>query len=241
MSRSLRARTYLLTGILTAIPLLITVLVFDFVVGLLSRFGTPWVKTLSKALSEHSPQAASWLVHPWFQNALSVLVTLAALYVLGWFASKVVGRRLVGAFDALMERLPMIKTVYGATKKLVNTLNTKPDKVQRVVLIDFPSPEMKTIGFVTRVLKDKSTGRELAAVYVPTTPNPTSGYVEIVPVDKLTPTDWNFEQAMSFIVSGGSVAPDTVDYEAVATMLVKDKTAPIASPAVGPSGSGNGK
>jgi len=226
MSRPLRARTYLLTGTLTAIPLLITVLVFDFVLGLLSRFGTPWARTLAKALSEHSPQAAQWLVHPWFQNALSVLFTLAALYVLGWLASKVLGRRLVAAFDAVMERLPMIKTVYGATKKLVNTLNTKPDKVQRVVLIDFPSPEMKTIGFVTRILADERTGEELAAVYVPTTPNPTSGYVEIVPVRKLTPTDWSLEQAMSFIVSGGSVAPESVAYSAAPEAPGKPVTAP---------------
>ena len=213
-SRPLRARTYLLTGILTAIPLLVTVLVFDFVLSVLSRFGTPWARTFARAVGETSPDAARWLVHPWLQYALSVLVTLVGLYLLGWFASKVLGRRFVNAFDALMARLPMIKTVYGATRKLVTTLNTQPDKAQRVVLIDFPSPEMKTVGFVTRVLRDKVTGGDLAAVYVPTTPNPTSGYIEILPVERLTPTDWTIEQAMSFIVSGGSTGPDLVDYGA---------------------------
>src|SRR3546814_3557628 len=63
---------------------------------------------------------------------------------------------------------------------------------------------MKSVGFVTRVVREQGTGRELAAVYVPTTPNPTSGYLEIVPVELITPTDWTVDQAMSFIISGGA-------------------------------------
>jgi uncharacterized membrane protein len=86
-------------------------------------------------------------------------------------------------------------------------LSTKPAGTQRVVLIDFPSPELKSIGFVTRVFVDAG-GRELAAVYVPTTPNPTGGYLEIVPVEKLVATDWSMDQAMAFLLSGGAVGPD---------------------------------
>jgi uncharacterized membrane protein len=88
----------------------------------------------------------------------------------------------------------------------------KPDKVQRVVLIPFPTPEMKTVGFVTRVLHDKATGEELAAVYVPTTPNPTSGYLEIVPLKQVVSTDWTVDEAMTFVISGGAVAPDQIHY-----------------------------
>jgi len=88
-----------------------------------------------------------------------------------------------------MNRIPLVQTIYGGVKKLLAALQQKPDRVQRVVLIAFPTPEMKTVGFVTRVLTDHQTGRELAAVYVPTTPNPTSGYLEIVPLDKVTSTD----------------------------------------------------
>jgi uncharacterized membrane protein len=95
---------------------------------------------------------------------------------------------------------------------LLEALQTKPDGTQRVVLIDFPSPEMKTIGLVTRVLKDARTGEEVAAVYVPTTPNPTSGYLEIVPVSKLTPTDWSVDQAMAFIISGGAKSPESLRF-----------------------------
>lgn len=81
-----------------------------------------------------------------------------------------------------------------------------------MVLIDFPHRDAKAIGFVTRVLHDQDTGVELAAVFVPTTPNPTGGYLELVPMAQLTPTDWTVDQAMSFILTGGAVAPDQIPF-----------------------------
>ena len=112
-----------------------------------------------------------------------------------------------------IHRIPLVQTVYGAIKKFISVLQTKPDNVQRVVLIEFPSPQMKTVGFVTRVLTDQRTGKQLAAVYVPTTPNPTSGYLEIVPLENLVATDWSMDEAMTFIISGGAVAPDHIQYD----------------------------
>jgi uncharacterized membrane protein len=203
---------YLLAGVLTVIPLWITWLVFDFVLTQLSRIGIPWVRALSKALSKQYPTVAEWIVHPWFQPTVAVAVTLVGLYVLGWLATRVVGKRIIGAFDSLVGRVPFIQTIYGSTKKLIAALQQKPDKVRRVVLIAFPSPEMKTVGFVTRTLIDKDTGRKLAAVYVPTTPNPTSGYLEIVPLDQVVSTDWSLDEAMTFIISGGAVAPGHLNY-----------------------------
>ena len=85
------------------------------------------------------------------------------------------------------------------------------------MLIEFPTEHMKTVGFVTRILRDDVTGRELAAVYVPTTPNPTSGYLEIVPVERVVSTDWTIDEAMTFIISGGAVAPDTLRYSNAGT------------------------
>jgi uncharacterized membrane protein len=112
----------------------------------------------------------------------------------------------------LITKIPFVQTVYGSTKKLIQSLQTDPGKLQRVVLIDFPSKEMKAIGFVTAMLKDKVSGEALAAVYVPTTPNPTSGYLEIVPADRLIPTTMTIEEAMTFIISGGTVSPETIAY-----------------------------
>jgi uncharacterized membrane protein len=208
------AQRYLLTGVLTLIPIWITWLVFEFFLAQLSKFGMPWARALSGAVEETAPSIAQWLLEPWFQSILAVFLTLLAFYLLGWAATRVIGKRLIRVFDMVIERIPLVQTIYGSTKKLVAALQQKPDRVRRVVLIEFPSPEMKTVGFVTRVLKDHSTGQELAAVYVPTTPNPTSGYLEIVPLDKVVSTDWSIDEAMTFIISGGAIAPDELHYSA---------------------------
>ncbi len=207
-----RPRRYLLTGIFTVIPIWITYLVFQFILGELSRVGRPWVRALSRLLQQPFPDLAQWILHPWFEYAMATLLTLLGLYLLGWLASRVIGRRVLAAVDRIMARIPLAQNIYGSTRKLLAALQEKPEQVQRVVLIEFPSPDMKTVGLVTRTLRDADSGELLAAVYVPTTPNPTSGYLEIVPVSRLTPTDWTVDEAMSFIISGGAVAPEQVHF-----------------------------
>ena len=190
---------YLLAGLLAAAPLWVTWLVFNFILTQLSRAGRPWVQVLA--------------LHPWLESALAVAVTLLALYAVGWTTSRVLGQRLLAGFEALLDRVPVAKAVYRITQQLIDTLQSRPQGVQRVVLIRFPHRDIKTIGFVTRVLADSQTGRPLAAVYVPTAPNPTSGYMEIVPVDDLIATDWTVEEAMRFVISGGTAGPEAVDFE----------------------------
>lgn len=205
--RKFHVQRYLITGLLTIVPLWLTWLVFTFIFGLLSHLGEPIVGMLFKALSAASPPSAAWLGQDWLKSIVAFVSTLIALYLLGLASSRVFGARLISAFERLISHIPLVHTIYGGTKKLMTMLSTKPAGTQRVVLIDFPSPELKSIGFVTRVFTD-SAGRELAAVYVPTTPNPTGGYLEIVPVEKLVATDWSIDQAMAFLLSGGAVGPD---------------------------------
>ncbi len=97
-------------------------------------------------------------------------------------------------FTSLLAILLVIAVLYKIGKRMLSFL-------PRVVLIDFPSPEMKPVGLVTRVMKDT------------TTPNPTSGYLEIIPLDRVTSTDWSLDEAMAFIMSGGAVAPDSMNYD----------------------------
>lgn len=204
---------YFLAGVFVLIPVWITCLVVAFVFRLLSAAGEPAAKWVAGILGERFPTLDAILTNGVFQATLSFLLAIVLIYLLGLFTSLVVGRRLVSFFESLLGRVPLVRSVYGSVKKLTTVLQEKPgDEVQRVVLIDFPSPEMKTVGLVTRVLEDERTGRKLATVYVPTTPNPTSGYLEIVPVDRLTPTDWNMDEAINFVVSGGAVAPDRIPY-----------------------------
>jgi uncharacterized membrane protein len=203
---------YILIGVITAAPLAITWLIIDFLFGQLSRIGRPWVSTIARAIPSEFPLLAAWLENEAFLSILAATVILAALWALGWMTTLVVGRRLIGIVEALIGLIPFVDKIYQASKRFLTVARSSPEGERRVVLINFPSPDMKTIGLVTRVLTDADTGEELAAVYVPTSPNPTSGYIEIVPVRDLTYIDWTFDQAMSFVVTGGSNAPDTISY-----------------------------
>ncbi len=81
-----------------------------------------------------------------------------------------------------------------------------------MVLIRFPSPEMKAVGFITKVMRDPDTGQEWASVYVPTSPNPTSGYTEILPLSDVVMTDWTMEEAMTFVMTSGTSAKETLRF-----------------------------
>ena len=207
-----RLQRLFLTGLLTLLPLWLTWVVVKFVFVALGGLSQPLVEPTLQSLAASSPQALGWLIEPWVKSAIALAATVATILAVGWLTHRVVGQRLLGWFELLIARIPLASTIYGSARKLLDILQTKPDGTQRVVLIDFPHNQMKTLGFVTRVMREIGTGRELAAVYVPTTPNPTSGYLEIVPMEKLTPTDWTVDQAMSFIISGGAVAPDSIPF-----------------------------
>jgi uncharacterized membrane protein len=206
----LRVKRYLLTGLLTFLPLWVTWLVFKFVLGLLAGIGAPMVGALLGALALVAPKAAAALNAQWLVSVIALLITLGALYLLGFIANRVIGQRFINAFDGLLARIPVVQTIYGGTKKLMAVLQNKPSGVQRVVLVEFPRRGMKVVGFVTRVMREDGGTREMASVFIPTTPNPTGGYLVVVPLDELTPTDWTMDQAMAFIISGGAVAPDTL-------------------------------
>lgn len=200
-----------LTGLLTLLPIWLTWVVVKFVFVLLSDISQPFITPMLQNLASSYP-SLGWLTEPWVRTVMAMLATVAVILFSGVMARRVFGQRLLRWFEALIQRIPLASTIYSSARQLLDILQTKPDGTQRVVLVDFPHKEMKSIGFVTRVIREHGTGRELAAVYVPTTPNPTSGYLEIVPVEKITPTDWTVDQAMSFIISGGAVAPDSIPF-----------------------------
>lgn len=201
-----------LTGLLTLLPIWLTWVVVKFVFVLLSDISQPLVGPLSHQIASSAPDSMGWFSAQWVQNCIGLIATLFVILAVGVLTRRVIGQRLLGWFERLVLRIPLASTIYTSARQLLDILQTKPGSTQRVVLIDFPHKEMKSIGLVTRVLREEGSGRELAAVYVPTTPNPTSGYLEIVPVELLTPTDWTVDQAMSFIISGGAVSPDNIPF-----------------------------
>ena len=198
---------FLLTGLLTVFPLWLTWVVFELVLTQLSRMGAPLVDAAFRLLSRLLPMSEHILSLTWLRFILAVVLTLGVLYSLGALASRVIGKRVLSWLDGLIERIPLVQSIYGGTKKLLSVLQAKPEGSQRVVLIDFPHAEMKAVGLVTRVVREHGTGRELAAVYVPTTPNPTSGFFLMVPRADVIELRMSVDEALKYIISMGVVAP----------------------------------
>lgn len=201
----------LIAGLLTVTPLIVVWLVFDFFLTTLSNWGHPLAVELTVFLDAHFPALQPWLDNDAVRYAIGIIVALLALYSIGAIASRVVGQQLILLLEGLIARVPGVQLVYSAAKKLVDVLRQKPgNQSQRVVLLDFPGEGLKAIGFVMRTFPDAKTGEDLAAVYVPTAPNPTSGYLQIVPLTRLIQTDIQGDQAMTMILSGGAVTPDHI-------------------------------
>ena len=199
-------RRLFLTGLLTLLPIWLTWVVIRFVFVTLSDISRPWVEPALAGIASGNP-AMAWITSETARGMLALIGTVVVVLLVGAIAGRVIGQRILRGFDRFIQRVPLANSVYSGARKLLDILQTSPDGTQRVVLIEFPAKGMRTVGFVTRVMKEEGTGREMAAVYVPTTPNPTGGYLEIVPVEDLIPTDWTVDQAMGFIISGGAVAP----------------------------------
>jgi uncharacterized membrane protein len=197
----------LLAGILTIVPLVVVWTVFSFILTLLAAAGRPMAEAVTGYLAQDFPALAPWAHNRAVGWIVDVLVALLVLYGIGAVAGRVVGQKLIEWVERGIARIPLVETIYSAVKKLIDVLRQTPGENQRVVLIDFPHEGVKTIGFVMRTFPDARTGEEIAAVYVPTAPNPTSGYLQLLPLSKLTPTDLGTEQAMTMILSGGAVTP----------------------------------
>ena len=201
----------LIAGLLTVTPLIVVWLVFDFFLTTLSEWGHPLAVELTVFLDSHFPALQPWLDNDAVRYAIGVVVALLVLYSIGALASRVVGQQLILLLENLIARVPGVQLVYSAAKKLVDVLRQKPgNQGHRVVLLDFPSEGLKAFGFVMRTFPDARTGEDLAAVYVPTAPNPTSGYLQIVPLARVIQTDIQGDQAMTMILSGGAMTPNHI-------------------------------
>jgi uncharacterized membrane protein len=222
LARTLRSlQRNILAGIITVGPLFVTYLIFSFLLGFLAQAGLPLIKLFAFIFP------ANWLNHAWLQSALAVLLTLVVLYVVGRVTSQVVGRQAFALFEAALERLPVVAKIYTSVRQLLDSMMSKKETSQRVVLVDFPIAGHKSIGFLTRTMTDSMSGETLAAVLLPNAINPTSAFLQILPFSHVTETDLNMEQAMSMLMTGGAVGPDTIRF-----------STPALTAAEGPGASG---
>lgn len=232
-------RARIITGLITILPIYITVLVVQFVFRLL-RDSSQWVVY---GILEHDwrPWGLEWggfaegqLHTPalqWGLAIFSVLLTAFILYAVGVFTANIIGRRLLRAFELLIDRVPLAKSVYHASKQILESFaSPSPATFQRVVLVPFPSREVRSIGFVTSTSVDPDTGLELVSVFLATTPNPTTGYVFLTPRSEITELNWSVEVAVKAVMSGGILTPESVQWASPA----RGGTGATAEPAITP-------
>lgn len=196
-------RKYLVTGLFTLLPLVVTLWllksIFSALTGIFARPLT-WVGAL---LGLPNPPY-------WFLAFCSALATLLLLFLVGLLMGNFVGRQLLYWLDELMLSVPVVKSVYGSIKQLMSAVQSgQGGSFKEVVLVEWPQPGSWTLGFVAK--RDcgwaMEGGESMAAVYIPTAPNPTSGYVVMVSEDKLKPVPFSPDQALTWAVSGGVVTP----------------------------------
>ncbi|GMU32970.1 MAG: DUF502 domain-containing protein [Planctomycetia bacterium] len=216
--KTIRGR--IVAGVLLVIPLGVTAWLLSLLYGSALWVGTHLVNLVSRFVIwafklDLPPPAFNPTDVTWYESLIAVVLTLVMLYLLGWLGTNAVGRRMIDLVEHIVERLPFVDTVYPSVKRMVQALSGSGkdgDQGQRVVLIDFPSDNMKALALMTNTIEDASSGQKYATVFVPTTPNPTSGYMELVPIERVTPTDMSVQMGLSTIISGGAAAPPSIHF-----------------------------
>jgi uncharacterized membrane protein len=195
-------KRYLVAGLLIWVPLVITVWVLSFLVGTLDQtlllLPKPW-------------QPESWL--PFYIPGLGVLMTLGVVLLTGMFAANILGQRLVGVWEAFLARIPVVKSVYSSVKQVSDTLfSSSGQAFRKALLVQYPRAGSWTIAFLTGVPGGEVASHlagEYVSVYVPTTPNPTSGFFLMMPRREVIELDMTVDEALKYIISMGVVPPDT--------------------------------
>jgi uncharacterized membrane protein len=197
-------RKYLLAGFFTLLPSVVTIwilrAIFNFLVGVFAGPATI---------------LSSWLHLPvppfWGLALISATATILLLTLTGALVGNFVGRQLLAWLDELVMHVPVVKGIYGATKQLMSAIQSgQGGSFKDVVMVEWPQPGSFTLGFVANrdcTWATFSQDRAMVAVYIPTSPNPTSGYVIMVEADQVRPLDVSPEQALTWAVSGGVVTP----------------------------------
>jgi len=144
----------------------------------------------------------------WGLGIAAVLLTILILYMVGLFTANIFGRKLIEFLEGLVDRVPLVKTVYRSAKQIIAAFTGESTQgLQRVALVPFPHEGMRCVGFVTDVFRDAVSGEELCAVFIPTTPNPTTGYLQVLRRKDLTEVNWSIEDGVRTIMSAGILRP----------------------------------
>ena len=191
-----KVRNYFIAGVVVLIPIGITVYLTIFFISISS-------KILPKEINPNH-------YLPYNIPGVEILTSVILITVIGWLSVSFLGRRMLSLFNAILKKIPILRPIYSAIGQMTETFTNTDKKEKNVVLVEYPRKGSWAVGFATKDNTGEITNktkRNLVNVFVPTTPNPTSGFLLMFPKDEVVYLDMSFEEASKFIVSAGTSNP----------------------------------
>ncbi len=191
-----RLRNYFITGIVVLVPIGITLYLTKFFIS------------VSSNLIPREINPNSYL--PFSIPGLEILLSIIFITVIGWLSLSFIGKKILQLVNETLKRIPILRTIYSAIGQMTESLAPRKGNKKSVVLVEYPRKGSWAVGFATKDNKgeiSKKTSTELVNVFVPTTPNPTSGFLLMFPKKEVIYLDMTFEEASKFIVSAGTSNP----------------------------------
>ena len=192
-SLGLVLRNYFITGVVVLIPIGFTLYLSKFLIGLSS-------KVIPQNINPNN-------YLPYSIPGIEIIISIILITIVGGFSLSFLGKRILKLIDDLFKRIPFLRTIYSAVLQMTETFSKKDNDKKSVVLVEYPRKGVWAVGFATKENKGemaKKTNQTLINVFVPTTPNPTSGFLLMFPIDEVIYLNMNFEEASKFIVSAGT-------------------------------------
>ena len=193
----IKFRNYFFAGIVVLIPLAITLYFTLFLINISS-------KILPKELNPNH-------YLPYDIPGVEIIISIFLITFIGWLSLSFIGKKLLEIFNNILKRIPFLRTVYSAIVQMVETFTKREEGQKNVVLVEYPRKGSWAVGFATKdntgEITDKAK-KNLVNVFIPTTPNPTSGFLLMFPKDEIIYLDMTFEEASKFIVSAGTSNPN---------------------------------
>ena len=192
----IKFRNYFIAGVVVLIPIGITVYLTLFIVKISS-------KILPKELNPNH-------YLPYNIPGVEIIISLILITLIGWLSLSFIGKKLLKIFEDILKRIPILRTIYSAITQMTETFTKSEGNTKNVVLVEYPRKGSWAVGFATKENTSgiaEKTKRNLINVFIPTTPNPTSGFLLMFPKEEVIFLDITFEQASKFIVSAGTSDP----------------------------------
>jgi uncharacterized membrane protein len=191
-----KIRNYFITGIFVLIPMGITLYLTLFIISISS-------KILPREINPN-------YYLPYNIPGLEIIISIILITFIGWLSLSFLGKRFLEIFNNILKKIPILRTIYSAISQMTETFTQKNSDSKSVVLVEYPRKGSWAVGFATKDNKGEisnKTKKKLVNVFVPTTPNPTSGFLLMFPKDEVIYLDMSFEDASKFIVSAGTSNP----------------------------------